>query len=323
MAELLKNPKQFADPKKIQLKESFEKKYRLLLGDNFDEFMKYSLTYLRTSIRVNTLKISISDLKKRLEDKGFELEQVPWCKEGFWVYGDRKDLGNLLEHTLGYIYIQEAMSMVPPLALEPKPGDKILDMCAAPGSKTTQIAQFMENDGMLIANDTVSQRARPLGLNTQRLGIRNIALTLRQGQQFVSLPENYFDRILVDAPCSGTGTIRKSLKTLNQVSDGFVKKMQRIQMKLLETAFKLVKKGGVIVYSTCTLEPWEDEAVISYLANNFDCTIEPIKLNGLKSAKPVMEFMGERYHEAVKNCLRVYPQQYDTEGFFVTKIIKN
>jgi NOL1/NOP2/sun family putative RNA methylase len=306
----------------IAVKESFEKKYRFLLGDEYDEFMNYSLSYLRQSIRVNTLKAKIPDVVSRIEKKGFTLEQVPWCKEGFWISGERRDFGNLLEHSLGYIYIQEAMSMVPPIALAPKPGDYVLDMCAAPGSKTTQIGQYMKNQGVLVANDYTPQRAQPLGLNVQRCGIRNAILTLRSGHQF-HMMKNIFDKIQVDAPCSGTGTIRKSLKTLQQTSDGFVKKMAREQKRLLSTAFEILKPGGTIAYSTCTLEPWEDEAVISHLLDKYeDASTEKISLPKLKSASPVMEFDGETYNKGVKNCLRVYPHQNDTEGFFVTKINK-
>ncbi len=308
----------------IKPKKTFEERYKKLLGSEYDIFMKYSLSYLRNSIRVNTLKISVEDLKKRLIEKDVVMEQIPWCPEGFWVYGDRRDYGNLLEHSLGYIYIQEAMSMVPPVVLDPQPGDNILDMCAAPGSKTTQIAQYMKQEGTLVANDYTPVRARPLGLNIQRLGIHNCMLTLMKGQNFARLDGEFFDKILVDAPCSGTGTIRKSLKTLTQTSDGFIKKLSREQKKLAETAFNLLKPGGTMVYSTCSLEPWENEEVVSYLLETFpNASTGEINLPGMVSADPITEFEGNKYHEGVKNCLRVYPHQNDTDGFFVTKIIKS
>ncbi|MBW2978384.1 tRNA methyltransferase, partial [Candidatus Woesearchaeota archaeon] len=158
--------------KEIKFKEKFIERYSRLT--DFKTFKKYSLTYLRRSIRVNTLKISVEKLKKRLE-KNWILTPVPWCKQGFWIehkgIGEekRRDVGNLIEHTLGYIYIQEAASMIPPIVLDPKPGEIILDMCASPGSKASQIAQYMQNKGVFIANDYKGERMKPLGINIQRM----------------------------------------------------------------------------------------------------------------------------------------------------------
>jgi NOL1/NOP2/sun family putative RNA methylase len=305
----------------IRIKEKFKDHYSKLT--DWEEFKKYSLSFLRRSIRVNTLKCSIDELKKRLE-KDWELTQIPWCKEGFWIEHKaeekRRDIGNILEHTLGYFYAQEAVSMIPPIVLDPKPGDFVLDMCASPGSKATQIAQYMENKGMLIANDFTGMRMKPLDINIQRMGITNAIVTLMHGANFRSFE---FDKVLVDAPCSGTGTIRKSLKTLLIWNPKITKKFSMTQKKLLETGFNNLKKGGTIVYSTCSLEPEEDEEVVSYLLDNHqDAKIEEIKLPGLKSSIPVLEFQGKTYNPEVINCLRLWPQDNDTEGFFVAKIRK-
>src|SRR5512138_2113115 len=116
-----KEPKPFPNAKEIEIKKGFEERYRLLCGADYDEFMKYSLSFLRRSIRVNTIKSDVKTIKKRLEDKGWTLTPIPWCKEGFWIESERRDIGNLEEHALGYIYVQEAASMIPPLVLDPKP----------------------------------------------------------------------------------------------------------------------------------------------------------------------------------------------------------
>jgi len=148
----------------IEFKQKFIEHYSKLT--DFDTFKKYCLSFLRRSIRVNTLKISIPQLVKRIE-KDWELTQIPWCKQGFWMehrgIGEekRRDIGNLSEHALGYFYVQEAASMIPPVVLGPKPGETILDMCAAPGSKASQIAQYMKNKGILIANDYLGIRLAP------------------------------------------------------------------------------------------------------------------------------------------------------------------
>src|SRR3989338_1271837 len=255
--------------------------------------------------------------------KDWTLKQIPWCKEGFWVEHKegRRDIGNTVEHQLGYYYVQEAASMIPPVVLDPKPGEFILDMCAAPGSKTSQIAQYMQNKGMLIANDYQYIRLQPLGINLQRMGVTNSIITLMEGRYFKNA-DLTFDKILVDAPCSGTGTIRKSLKTIGIWNPGAIKRLAGQQRQLLETAFNILKPGGTMTYSTCSLEPDEDEAVINYLLGKYEnAKIEDIDLN-INRSKPVQDFEGEQYSQQVKKCLRIWPQDNDTDGFFVAKIVK-
>lgn len=306
------------DWKNIEFKPKFEERYKELLGLDYDNFRIYSLAWLRKCIRVNTLKISVSDLIKRLE-KDWKLEPVPWCKEGFWIEGERTDIGNLIEHSLGYIYVQEAASMIPPVVLDPKPGEIVLDMCSAPGSKASQIAQYMENKGVLVANDVSGKRLAPLGINLQRCGVLNCIITLMQGWRFSGFE---FDKILVDAPCSGTGTIRKSLRTIKDWNPNSIRAMASQQKRLIETAFNNLKVGGIMVYSTCTLEPEENEAIISWLLNKFEnAKLENIQLD-IKRSSPVLEFDGEKYNPEINKCLRIYPQDNDSEGFFVAKIRK-
>ena len=307
----------------IEFKEKFIERYENLT--DFEEFKKYSLSFLRRSIRVNTIKIPIDELKKRLE-KNWDLEQIPWCKEGFYIEHikkERRDIGNLIEHSLGYFYTQEAASMRPPLVLEPKESDVVLDIAASPGSKTTQIAAMMNNKGVLIANDYQIPRIKPLSLNIQRCGITNCIITLMQGQWFYN-SNIKFDKILVDAPCSGTGTIRKSLKTLRIWNPNMVKRLSITQKQLIETAFNILKQNGTLVYSTCSLEPEENEAVVDFLINKYDnAQLEEIKINNLKRSEPILEFDNNKYNENIKNCLRIWPQDNDTEGFFVAKIKKS
>lgn len=309
-------PEHMPDIDEIQFKPEFKEKYSQLT--DWDAFREYSLSWLRKSIRINTLKTSVDHVKAALEHK-WTLTQVPWCREGFWIQGERRDFGNIPEHMLGYFYIQEAASMIPPLVLDPQPGELVLDMCAAPGSKTTQISQYMENEGILLANDIQSKRLAALGVNTQRCGCLNVVMTQMKGHQFKDLNA---DRILVDAPCSGTGTIRKSLKTIDMWNPTLCKKLAGQQRQLLRTAVENTRPGGVIVYSTCTLEPEENEAVVSWALENLDVEIEKVELPGLKRSAAVTEWDGEQYHEDVKECIRIYPQDNDTEGFFVARLRK-
>ena len=326
---------QLPNADQIEFKEKFVDRYSQLT--NWNEFRKYSLSFLNRSIRINTLKGKVSEIKKNIEQKGWELKPIPWCKEGFWVQGpmteykkdnkieerNRRDVGNLLEHHLGQIYVQEAASMIPPLVLKPKPGELVLDMCAAPGSKTTQMAAMMNNQGLLVANDVSGERLQALGINLQRCGTTNTIIALGTGYRF---KEGNFDRILVDAPCSATGTIMRSIKTIKMWNPKIVKHLCNIQKKLLETAWQNLKSGGTIVYSTCTLEPEEDEGVISWFLDKYpEAKLQEIKekdLPGLKRSPAVLEFGKEKFNPEVKKCLRIWPQDNGTEGFFVTLLRK-
>jgi len=316
-------------PRNIDVKKRFEDHYRMLLGKDYDKFMNYSLSYIRKCIRVNTLKISVPEITSRLKER-WVLTPIPWCPEGFWIEfrdGKRFDLGNLIEHHLGYVYVQEAASMIPPIILDPKPGEIVLDMCAAPGSKTSQIAMYMQNNGLLIANDVSGSRLKALGMNLQRCGVSNSIITMMQENRFEKIIESnvLFDRILVDAPCSGTGTIRKSLKTILMWNPSGISKLSRIQKRLIDTGFRLLKKGGVMVYSTCTIEPEENEAVVSFLLDKYpNAHLEDIDASVLdiKRTPAITRFKDMNINPDVIKCLRIHPYDNDTEGFFVARIRK-
>jgi NOL1/NOP2/sun family putative RNA methylase len=314
-----------AIPQQVMVKPAFEERYKLLLGDRYDEFLKYSLSYSTKSIRVNTLKVSVDELKRLLE-KNWVLTPVPWCQEGFFCQfrttGDeeeRYDIGNLPEHQLGYIYVQDAASMIPPVALDVQPGMRVLDLCAAPGSKTTQIAQYLGNTGVLVGNDFSGDRLNPLGLNIQRCGVMDCIITLRGNNRFAN---ESFDRVLVDAPCSGTGTVRRSLKTLQMWSPALVRKLVGEQRRLIETGWRTLAPGGILVYSTCTQEPEEDEGLVSwFLEKHPEAELLPIDID-IKRSAAVTSWDGVTYDASVEKCLRIYPQDNDTEGFFVAKLQK-
>ncbi|HLD07107.1 MAG TPA: RsmB/NOP family class I SAM-dependent RNA methyltransferase [Candidatus Nanoarchaeia archaeon] len=300
------------------IKPAFAERYRQLT--DWDAFLSCSLTFLRKSIRVNTLKIPVAALRQRM--RNWRLTPIPWCPEAFWVEHaeGRRDIGNTLEHQLGYIYVQEAASLIPPLALDPQPGEAVLDMCASPGSKTTQMAAMMQNKGALVANDYTGIRIKPLGINLQRCGVSNAIVTIMHGRRFRNLQ---FDKILVDAPCSGTGTISKSPKTLIMWNPHMVKHLAIVQRQLLAAAFQNLRPGGTLVYSTCTMEPEEDEGVVdAFLQQHSDARLEEIALPGLQRSPCMQSFGGKAFHPDIQKCLRIWPQDNRTEGFFVAKIRK-
>jgi tRNA (cytosine49-C5)-methyltransferase len=305
----------------VDIKPKFKEHYSQLT--DWDAFIHYSLQYLRRSIRINTLKTTIPGVKKSLEEKDWILTPIPWCSEGFWVKHkeDRRDIGNTEEHSLGYFYVQEAASMIPPLALQPQKHEKVLDMCASPGSKTSQLCTMMQNRGIIVANDYKGMRLAPLGLNMQRIGATNVIITLMQGQWFKKAGI-MFDKILVDAPCSGTGTIRKSFKTLKIWNLPSIRRLAAEQRQLITTAFEILKPGGTMVYSTCSCEPLENEAIIHHLLTTYNnAKVEPFKLP-IKTKGTIKEYEGTLFDPSIKDCLRLWPQDNDTEGFFVARIKK-
>lgn len=294
----------------VKWKPKFLEKYSKLT--DLDLFLEYSLKPLPKTIRINTLKTSVSEIKKR-----FNLKPIPWCKQGFYI--DGFGLGNLPEHFLGYFYIQSAASMIPPVVLNPKPNETILDMCASPGSKTSQIAALMKNKGIIIANDYQSIRLKPLTANLQRLGVSNCIITLMDGSWFKDMQ---FDKVLLDAPCSGIGTIRKSYKTIEMWNPKFAGFLAKTQKKLFNTAVKVLKPGGTLVYSTCTLEPEENEGLLNQvLKENNNIYLDKIDLP-IKKSKPITNYDGTEYSDEINKSLRIWPQDNDTEGFFVAKIKK-
>ncbi|MBI4149491.1 NOL1/NOP2/sun family putative RNA methylase [Candidatus Woesearchaeota archaeon] len=301
------------------IKEAFAERYRQLT--DWDAFISSSLTFLRKSMRINTLKTTVPDILQRMTS--WRLTPIPWCREGFWVEHaeGRRDIGNTLEHQLGYIYVQEAASLIPPIVLDPQPGEHVLDMCASPGSKSTQIAALMQNTGALVANDYTGIRIKPLGINLQRCGVSNAVVTIMHGRRLCGMQ---FDKILVDAPCSGTGTISKSPKTLLMWNPHMVKHLALVQKQLIVAAFENLKQGGTLVYSTCTMEPEENEGVVHALLQKYpNARLQDIHLPGLKRSAAAHTFNGQAYHQDIEKCLRIWPQDNHTEGFFVAKITKD
>ena len=213
--------------------------------------------------------------------------------------------------------------MIPPLVLDPKKDETILDTCAAPGSKTTQMAEMMQNTGLIIANDSNMSRIKALRYNLDKSGIINTIVT-RMDAAKLNASHIQFDKILLDAPCSAEGTIRKDWKVLSRWSETLIHGLSRLQKHITTNAIHALKPGGTMVYSTCTLAPEENEEVITNLLDKVKgLTVEKISLDGLKTRPGIEEWQDRQYAEQVKNCARIYPQDNDSEGFFVAKLRKS
>jgi 16S rRNA (cytosine1407-C5)-methyltransferase len=285
---------------------------------------------LRKSKRVNLLKSSPEDFKRWAKVKNWTLEPVPWCAEGFYLERENRDeaMGKDLLHVMGHTYMQEAASMLPAALLDPQPGEKVLDMSAAPGSKTTQIASKMRGKGVIIANDVQEKRLWSLVSNLQRCGVVNVRIVKKVGQWFARNTTGRFDRVLCDAPCTAQGTARKDSDALSFGGEENIIKMARLQKELLESAIHAAKIGGRIVYSTCTLTPEENEGTILAMLKTFGDKIEVIDAaaeQGIDLSAAKSDSIIVQKHMGITDTFpayRLWPQTYDTEGFFAAVIVK-
>ncbi len=315
-----------------KIKPVFEKRFKEMLKNDSDyqEFINTILKPQKKSFRINSIKVN--DKNKLIEEllkRQYKLLSVPWCNNAYFVEYDennRTDIGNLFEHFLGKIYVQEATSLTPPLLLEiPDKIDdtfKVLDMAASPGSKTTQIGDLMKNKGIIVANEVDYSRLGALKINLERSGLTNIIIT-NNDARFIQ-GEQIYDRILLDAPCSGSGVIRKSPKTLKTYNPNRLKQMQNLQLKLLKKAFELLKNNCIMTYSTCSLDPEENEICIAkFLETHPNAKLLSATLPNLKTKTKITEFEGFKIPKDItENTLRIWPHENDTNGFFVAKIIK-
>jgi 16S rRNA (cytosine1407-C5)-methyltransferase len=276
---------------------------------------------------VNLLKASMEAVTAWGKEHGWSMERIPWCEGAFFIDRDDRStaLGKDLLHLIGATYMQEAASMLPVSLLGPKPGESILDLCAAPGSKTTQIASMLKGWGVIVCNDVQEKRLWTLKSSLYRCGVRNAVVMKKVGQWWSRHMTERFDRVLCDAPCTAQGTVRKDSDALRYTGEENIAHMARLQVQLLEAAVHCAKVGGRIVYSTCTLSPQENEAVCLHILNKFCDQLEIVDPRELRVAPD--GFFERSIEDSIRvqhvlamgeeqPFLRLWPQTYDTEGFF-------
>jgi len=244
---------------------------------------------------------------------------MPWYEDAFVC--DSLDIGGTLEHFTGMIYMQELVSMLPPVIVrkELENATTVLDACAAPGSKTTQMAAIMRNRGTIIANDLDYSRIRALKFNLEKTGALNTVITNYDLQHF---PKNQFDVVLLDAPCSAEGTMRKNERLFATWSASSIPSYSGNQKVLMLKAFDLLRPGGTLIYSTCTFAPEENELVVDHLLKNREASLEPIRIKGMKTTPGIQEWEGRSFDERVSATIRIWPHHNDTGGFFLARVVK-
>lgn len=306
--------------------DEFRARMEKLLGEkSWKEFSDAYQIPLKRSLRANTNLLSRGDFLAMAKRMGWDLSPIAWEDNGFFI--DREDhsiaLGKTMEHFLGLFYIQEASSMAPVRALDPQPGETVLDMSSAPGSKTTQMSCLMGNAGLIVANDVSAQRTKATVTNIERQACANVGITTLDAKMFARLTPNAFDRVLLDAPCSGEGTFTKADAFFQRWNGYAIRRMAGIQRGLIEAAFQALRPGGTLVYSTCTFAPEENEEVLDFLLSLFpgNARIEELD-ERFGTTEGVTEWEGKTYHPDVARGRRFLPHVTGTGGFFVAKVAK-
>ncbi len=302
---------------------AFQERFQSLLGKEYSLFLESLKQPPVHFVRVNTTKIDLEQGVQRLKHLGINPAPLPWFPAGFRVSGKSDILPFTKEYSLGYYYIQEGASMLPPVILNPNTNHTILDLCAAPGSKTTQLAQMMKNQGTIIANDRSFRRITSLGHNIQLCGIINTIVLCEDGRHLSTRVSIKFDRVLVDAPCTASGHLRSKPPQFDAPDSQRLLGIQALQKSLITSGFRFLKPGGLMVYSTCSLHPEENEAIIHHLLTHVkDVSIIPPQIPNLNYHRGLTEWNDSEYHTVIQNCLRIYPHENDTDGFFIALIRK-
>ena len=292
-------------------------RYEPLVDDReaFREACERPLPY---AVRVNTIKADRDRVCAAFDEEGIAYEATDWNPDLLTLEGKA---GRTWPYFLGWVHGQEAVSALPATVLDPQPGDRVWDACAAPGSKTTQLAALMGDEGTLVGNDNNLGRLSALRHNAERLGVTNLVVTNQDARNFSLKPLAFesFDRVIVDAPCSCEGTCRKNPTALDDWTLDHVHQVAGIQKGILKRAVQATREGGTVVYSTCTFAPEENEAVLDHVLGEEDCRLVDFDV-GLETSPGVTEWEGEEFDPTVAKAHRVYPHQNDTGGFFCAKL---
>ena len=302
--------------------EVYEYLSRIYGKESADKYLNFVEERPSYYVRINPLKVTKDELIKKLQKRyNINSDSFDLLPDTLKFHEREEDLGKTLEIALGYYYIQGFSSMLPALVLNPTKEDKVLDLCSAPGSKTTQIAEMMENKGTLVVNEIQLDRIKALIYNLDRLNILNAGVIHSKGEILSKYYQNYFDKILVDAPCSGLGIMQKRIEVNNWWSLDRVNRLHDLQVRLLVAAIKMLKVGGEVVYSTCTLTPEENELVINKMLKKYPIRIEKINLP-IKYREGFTNYNNEELHPDLKKAVRILPWEADSDGFFMVKLTK-
>ena len=308
----------------MELPQDYQKRIKELLGDDYDLYLENFARRIGQTFRVNQLKTEPAELFRRLYDMkavpgGMDFRPVPWCPTGAYYRGEER-LSLIPYYHAGLYYIQEPSAMAPAAFLPVSPGDRVLDLCAAPGGKTTALGARMEGRGLLMANDISISRCKALLRNVEASGIQNAVITCETPEKLAGHFPSYFDAVLVDAPCSGEGMFRKDPGMMKKWSVGAVAEYSMLQKDILSAAAVMVRPGGHILYSTCTYSPEENEQVVETLLADGEFELLPLPVfQGVDAGHPEWSISGD---PALAYCRRFWNHRVEGEGQFAALMRK-
>ena len=302
----------------ITLPEKFLENMKELLGEEYPAYLQCFEEESYTALRVNTQKLTP---ERFCEISPFALEDISWTAKGFYYDGKKDNPAKHPYYYAGLYYIQEPSAMIPASILPVEPGDKVLDLCAAPGGKATELAAKLEGQGVLVANDISISRAMALAKNLQMAGTKNAVVTAETPENLATHLGEFFDKILIDAPCSGEGMFRRDSHMVKDWLEHGPEYYAAIQCQILESAWKMLKPGGKLVYSTCTFAVMEDEEMIQWFINRYpDMRICPVeRKEGFSEGRPDLVEGGD---VSLKECVRIFPHRTKGEGHFAVLLEK-
>lgn len=300
----------------MNLPAEFTDKMKRLLGAEYDEYIACYEEPRWYGLRVNTLKISVEEFEKICP---FEIKKIPWIENGFYYDGEKEQPSRHPYYFAGLYYLQEPSAMTPANRLPVEPGDKVLDVCAAPGGKATELGAKLGREGVLVANDISSSRAKGLLKNIEVSGIGNVLVSSEEPGKLENYFTEYFDKILIDAPCSGEGMFRKDKKVIKAWEEHGPSFFAKIQRNIITQAARMLKKGGWMLYSTCTFDEEENEGTIRHLLKEYpEFTIQPIKpYEGFEKG-----LEGKAGEEELQKTVRIFPHKMHGEGHYLALLKK-
>ena len=307
------------DLKRKLPKDFVDELYEQYTPITVDKILTGMLGERNTTLRVNTIKYNIQELMKYLREKNIKFERVSWNNDALIIKNaNEKEIQKLDIYEKGYIYLQSLSSMIPPLVLNPKSGEKVLDLTAAPGSKTTQMAVMMKNDGYILANELDKIRCDRLIYNVEKQGANIVEVINNRGEKVGEEYQEQFDKVLLDAPCSGEGRfLGNNVGTYRNWSKRTVRELAKLQKKLFKSAYTALKPNGMMVYSTCTLNKDENENVLQWAIENFNVKLLDINID----FKEKMQGFNDGLDGSINKAIRILPSK-NMEGFFVAKLKK-
>ncbi len=303
---------------RMRLPEAFEEKMKTLLKEEYDKYLQCFEEPRHYGLRVNTSKISAEEFQKIAP---WPLAPVPWIPNGFYYDGEQVQPAKHPYYFAGLYYLQEPSAMTPASRLPVKPGDYVLDVCAAPGGKATELGAKLCGRGLLAANDISYSRARGLLKNLELCGIGNVLAISEEPGKIVPCFRAYFDKILVDAPCSGEGMFRKEKKMIRAWEEHGPEYFSKLQKRIVTQAAAMLKPGGMLLYSTCTFDPRENEQIIEYLLLQHP-DFEICEMEGYEGFSPGRPEFTQSRQADFQKTVRIFPHRMQGEGHFLALLKK-